>query len=81
MTLHVDILPRRHNTSIFFTDDELAILTGSSLHYLTTKLQTQVQDDYTRTSKLLFSQYSDLFPPNVYPLEEVWLCNGEMFLW
>ncbi|CAG8640871.1 1935_t:CDS:2, partial [Scutellospora calospora] len=59
---HVEMLPTSYTASIFFSDDELEICSGSSLYHLTKKLKQQIRDDYLQLLTNLFSKYPDLFP-------------------
>ena len=68
---HVAVLPRTYSSSIFFTDAELAVCSGSSLHAVTQRLQQQVHDDHVALVARLFSTRPDLFPPDAFSLAEV----------
>ncbi|CAG8587421.1 17165_t:CDS:2 [Dentiscutata heterogama] len=74
---HVELLPTSYTASIFFSDEELEICSGSSLYHLTQKLKQQIRDDYIQLLTKLFSKHPDLFPLESFTQDDyVWaLCT------
>lgn len=71
---HVAALPTSYSSSIFFTEDELEVCTGTSLYTITKQLEQSIQDDYRAlVVRLLLGQYRDLFPLDKFSLQDVGL--------
>ncbi|KAF0430334.1 SET domain-containing protein [Gigaspora margarita] len=74
---HVELLPTSYTASIFFSDEEIEICSGSSLYHLTQKLKQQIRDDYNQLNNNLFSKHPDLFPLEGFTQDDyIWaLCT------
>ncbi|CAG8603087.1 9750_t:CDS:2 [Ambispora gerdemannii] len=59
---HIKLLPTSYTMSVFFSDEELEVCSGSSLYHLTQQLKQQIKDDYFHLLNNLFSKHPDLFP-------------------
>lgn len=68
---HVNLLPTSYTTSVCFTDEELEICSGSSLHHITKQLKQQIRDDYLQLLNNLFSKHPDLFPLEKFTQNDV----------
>lgn len=68
---HVAAMPRSYSMSIFFTDDELEICAGSSLHTLTTQLRGRVGDDYKQLLLRVLTRHRQLFPLDKFAIQDV----------
>lgn len=49
---HIDALPREYHQTIFYSDEELKLLRGTSLHALTTVWKSQVANDLRELQEL-----------------------------
>ncbi|KAJ3085517.1 hypothetical protein HK102_014086 [Quaeritorhiza haematococci] len=68
---HIPLLPPSYSThSIFFTEEELNLCKGSSLHALTVTLEEQIKAEYDDLKKRVFEPYSDIFDKRACSLEE-----------
>lgn len=63
---HMALLPAAYTSSMFFSDAELHVCRGSSLHTMTLQLREQIEDDYTALVRTLFVPHLDLFPLPVF---------------
>ena len=68
---HVAAMPSSYSSSIFFTDDEMEICAGTSLHTLTAQLKDRVEDDYRQLLIRLLTQHPELFPLEKFTLDDV----------
>lgn len=68
---HVAAMPASYSSSIFFTDEEMDICAGTSLHTLTAQLKERVEDDYRQLLIRVLTQHPDLFPLEKFTLEDV----------
>lgn len=68
---HVAAMPSSYSMSIFFTDDELEICAGSSLHTLTTQLRGRVGDDYKQLLLRVLTRHRQLFPLDKFTIQDV----------
>eukprot|EP00903_Cladosiphon_okamuranus_P007725 g7485.t1 len=49
---HIDVLPREYHQTIFYSDDELELLRGTSLHAVTVQWKAQVDSDFGELEEL-----------------------------
>eukprot|EP00752_Nemacystus_decipiens_P012039 g10674.t1 len=49
---HIDVLPREYHQTIFYSDDELQLLRGTSLHAVTMQWKAQVESDFGELEEL-----------------------------
>ncbi|CAM9227113.1 unnamed protein product [Ectocarpus sp. 13 AM-2016] len=49
---HMDVLPREYHQTIFYSDDELELLRGTSLHAVTVQWKVQVDTDFQELEAL-----------------------------
>lgn len=68
---HLAALPKSYSSSIFFTEDELEVCTGTSLYAITKQLGRCIQDDYKALVVRLLIQHRDLFPLSKFTIEDV----------
>lgn len=68
---HVAAMPASYSSSIFFTDEEMGICAGTSLHTLTAQLKERVEDDYRQLLIRVLTQHPDLFPLQKFTLDDV----------
>lgn len=68
---HINLLPTNYQNSIFFTEEELEICSGSSLYFVTTQLIQQIREDYARLLDNLILRYPELFPLEKFTLNDV----------
>jgi hypothetical protein len=68
---HVATLPTSYSSSIFFTEDELGVCAGSSLHMVTRHLEQSIEDDYRALIVRVFGQNRDLFPLDKFTIDDV----------
>ena len=68
---HVENLPTSYSATIFFTDGELDVCSGSSLYAITKQLKEQIQDDYQTLVERLFEPYSNIFSLGKFTIEDV----------
>jgi hypothetical protein len=68
---HVKLLPTSYTTSVFFTDEELEICSGSSIYHITKQLKQQIREDYLQLLTNLFSKHPDFFPLEKFTQDDV----------
>lgn len=68
---HVERLPASYNMSIFFTDEELDVCAGSSLHGLTTQLRGHLGNDYKQLLMRVLMRHRNLFPLDQFGIQDV----------
>lgn len=68
---HVGALPASYNSSIFFTEAELEICAGTSLHTTTKQLEPQIEADYKELVVRLFGLHQELFPRDKFSIADV----------
>ncbi|CAM9615510.1 unnamed protein product [Pylaiella littoralis] len=56
---HMDVLPREYHQTIFYSDDELELLRGTSLHAVTVQWKTQVASDFRELEEMRLQQPSE----------------------
>jgi len=65
----LDVLPTAFETPMFWTDDDLAHLNGSSTLSVIKRRKDSVSKDYKTIFDVLFEEYPELFSKEVYTLE------------
>jgi hypothetical protein len=68
---HIAALPTSYSSSIFFSEKELDICSGSSLHAITKHLIQQIELDYKKLVARLYDRHQDLFPRNKFTIDDV----------
>eukprot|EP01028_Stygiella_incarcerata_P013142 TRINITY_DN81557_c0_g1_i1.p1 TRINITY_DN81557_c0_g1~~TRINITY_DN81557_c0_g1_i1.p1 ORF type:complete len:480 (+),score=150.05 TRINITY_DN81557_c0_g1_i1:137-1441(+) len=66
---YLDNLPRKLDTAVYFTEEELEMLRGSNLMAVARSRNEQVKRNYEEVFPFLFEEFSALFPKEVYTLE------------
>jgi len=69
--LHIENIPKRYTSTIFFSDEDLEVCAGSSLYEITQQLKRQIKEDYLLIYEKLFVKYPKLFSQDVSTLENV----------
>lgn len=75
MRLHVEALPKKYGSSIFFSEEQLAECAGSSLYTVTKQLESQIEEGYRDILGRLFVQHPDLFPLEKCSIDDVRIPN------
>lgn len=69
---HLAALPTSYSSSIFFTEEELEICSGSSLSTVTKQLNEQIlQQDYRALVIRVLAPHPELFPLDRFSIEDV----------
>ncbi|KAK0620724.1 hypothetical protein B0T14DRAFT_429613 [Immersiella caudata] len=70
MRAHVAALPKSYSSSIFLSEDELEVCSGTSLYTITKQLEGSIQDDHRSLVVRLFVPHPDLFPLDKFTIDD-----------
>lgn len=73
---HAAALPASYTLSIFITEAELEVCAGTSLYTTTKQLDRQIEDDYKELVERLFGRHHELFPCDMFTIEDVGMQHG-----
>ncbi|ELR18348.1 SET domain containing protein [Acanthamoeba castellanii str. Neff] len=66
---YIDVLPSTFSTTLFFSDDELSYLEGSSLHHFARQRRRAIESQYDTIFTPLFVDYPEHFAPEQFSLD------------
>lgn len=67
----IEVLPKRYNSTIFWTNRELDLIRGTNLHQITVILKQQLESEYaTLFKQILAKRFPLIFKPSLYTQEE-----------